>query len=52
MTTKEIYFHENARTRMLHGVDKIATAVRTTLGPRGRNVVIGKKWGTPKVTKT
>ncbi|MFN2598522.1 MAG: TCP-1/cpn60 chaperonin family protein, partial [Pyrinomonadaceae bacterium] len=36
---------------MLRGVDKLANAVRVTLGPKGRNVVLGKKWGSPTITK-
>ena len=48
---KEILFHENARKAMLRGVDKVVDAVKVTLGPRGRNVMIDKSWGAPKMTK-
>ena len=51
MAAKQIHFHQNARDRLLAGVDKLAGAVRVTLGPRGRNVVIEKSWGSPTVTK-
>ncbi|MFP4088838.1 MAG: chaperonin GroEL [Cyclobacteriaceae bacterium] len=48
---KEIYFNTNARDRVKKGVDKLANAVKVTLGPKGRNVVIDKKFGAPTVTK-
>jgi len=48
---KEILFGEDARTKMMVGVDKLANAVKVTLGPRGRNVVIDKSWGAPTITK-
>ncbi|HEX4405772.1 MAG TPA: chaperonin GroEL, partial [Polyangia bacterium] len=48
---KEIIFDEKARARVLSGVDTLANAVKVTLGPRGRNVVIEKSWGAPTVTK-
>ena len=51
MAAKEIRFHQNARERLLAGVDKLASAVRVTLGPRGRNVILEKSWGSPTVTK-
>jgi chaperonin GroEL len=51
MTAKQISFSEHARARMLHGVDILANAVKVTLGPKGRNVVIEKSWGAPTVTK-
>ena len=51
MAGKEIVFEENARARIQRGVDLLAQAVRVTLGPRGRNVVIEKSWGAPTVTK-
>src|SRR5438105_3243299 len=51
MGAKEIIFDENARARILQGVNTLADAVRVTLGPRGRNVVIEKSWGAPTVTK-
>ena len=51
MAAKQIRFDVDARERMLAGVDKLANAVRVTLGPRGRNVLIEKSWGSPTVTK-
>ena len=48
---KEIRFDQEARNKLLAGVDKLANAVRVTLGPKGRNVVIEKSWGSPTVTK-
>jgi chaperonin GroEL len=48
---KELKFREEARNAMLRGVDTLANAVRVTLGPRGRNVVLGKKFGPPVITK-
>ena len=48
---KEIYFNTNARDRVKKGVDTLANAVKVTLGPKGRNVVIDKKFGAPTVTK-
>lgn len=48
---KEIYFDVDARDRLKKGVDALANAVKVTLGPKGRNVVIGKKFGAPHVTK-
>lgn len=48
---KEIKFREEARSAMLQGVNTLANAVRVTLGPKGRNVVIGKKFGAPLITK-
>ena len=47
---KQIVFSENARNKLLAGVDKVANAVKVTLGPRGRNVVLEKKWGSPTIT--
>jgi len=47
---KQIVFSEEARGKLLAGVDKVANAVKTTLGPRGRNVVLEKKWGSPTIT--
>src|SRR5947208_16456082 len=44
-------FDEEARAPLAAGVDKLARAVRSTLGPRGRNAVLDKGWGSPKVTK-
>src|SRR5512135_1678829 len=51
MSAKEIIFDEKARSRVQVGVDTLANAVKVTLGPRGRNVVIEKSWGAPTVTK-
>ena len=48
---KEIYFDVEAREKLKRGVDALANAVKVTLGPKGRNVVIGKKFGAPQVTK-
>jgi chaperonin GroEL len=48
---KELKFREEARNAMLQGVDILANAVRVTLGPKGRNVVLGKKFGSPVITK-
>jgi chaperonin GroEL len=48
---KELKFREEARNAMLQGVDVLANAVRVTLGPKGRNVVLGKKYGSPVITK-
>ena len=51
MAAKDIIFDEKARSKVLAGVDTLANAVKVTLGPRGRNVVIEKSWGAPTVTK-
>ena len=51
MAAKEVRFGTDARERMLRGVDVLAKAVKVTLGPRGRNVVIDKKFGSPTITK-
>ena len=51
MPAKELKFREEARNAMLQGVDILANAVRVTLGPKGRNVVLGKKFGSPVITK-
>jgi chaperonin GroEL len=48
---KDIYFDVEAREKLKKGVDALANAVKVTLGPKGRNVVIGKKYGAPQVTK-
>jgi len=47
---KEVIFGEEARRRMKAGADRLAAVVRITLGPRGRNVILGKKWGRPEIT--
>src|SRR5215831_14225855 len=51
MAAKDIRYHQNAREKMLAGVNGLANAVRVTLGPKGRNVIIEKSWGSPTVTK-
>jgi chaperonin GroEL len=51
MAAKEVRFHSDARERMLRGVDILANAVRVTLGPKGRNVVLDKSFGAPRITK-
>jgi len=51
MAAKEIRFAESARRSIAHGLDVLANTVKVTLGPRGRNVVIEKSWGSPTVTK-
>jgi chaperonin GroEL len=48
---KDIYFDVEAREKLKRGVDALANAVKVTLGPKGRNVVIGKKFGAPQITK-
>ncbi|GIV87392.1 MAG: hypothetical protein KatS3mg054_1421 [Chloroflexus sp.] len=47
---KQLIFDQQARTALKHGIDTLALAVKTTLGPRGRNVALDKKWGAPTVT--
>jgi len=51
VAAKEVKFREEARRAMLQGVNTLANVVRVTLGPRGRNVVLGKKFGSPVITK-
>jgi chaperonin GroEL len=51
MPAKQLMYRETARQRMLDGVEKLAKAVKVTLGPKGRNVVLDKKWGAPTITK-
>src|SRR5947199_10355386 len=51
MAAKEIRFATDARQRMLRGVDILADAVKVTLGPKGRNVVLDKSFGAPRMTK-
>ena len=48
---KKMVFDDDARQPLLNGVSKLARAVKSTLGPRGRNAVLDKGWGSPKVTK-
>src|SRR6201998_273003 len=51
MAAKDVKFSTEARERMLRGVDTLANAVKVTLGPKGRNVVIEKSFGAPRITK-
>ena len=51
MAAKELKFNQDARQAILKGVEKLSRAVKVTLGPRGRNVVLEKKWGSPTITK-
>jgi chaperonin GroEL len=51
MAAKDVKFSTDARDKMLHGVDVLSNAVRVTLGPKGRNVVLDKSYGAPRVTK-
>ena len=48
---KEVIFGADARSKMLNGVNILANAVKVTLGPKGRNVVIDKSFGAPRITK-
>jgi len=52
MPAKQLEFNVEARARLKRGVDQLAEAVKVTLGPKGRNVVIDKKFGNPTVTRT
>ncbi|MCU0868645.1 MAG: chaperonin GroEL [Burkholderiales bacterium] len=51
MAAKEVRFHDSARLRIVAGVNVLADAVKVTLGPKGRNVVLEKSWGAPTITK-
>ena len=51
MASKDVKFGSDARTRMMAGVDTLANAVKVTLGPKGRNVVLDKPFGAPRITK-
>ena len=51
MAGKQIVYSEEARSKVLAGVNKLANAVKVTLGPKGRNVVLEKKFGSPLITK-
>ena len=51
MAAKEVRFGDDARSRMVHGVNILANAVKTTLGPKGRNVILEKSFGAPTITK-
>ena len=50
MAAKQLLFREEARAAILEGVEVLARAVKVTMGPRGRNVVLDKKWGSPTIT--
>ncbi|MGZ5152681.1 MAG: chaperonin GroEL, partial [Burkholderiales bacterium] len=51
MAAKEVKFHENARHKIVAGVNILADAVKVTLGPKGRNVVLERSFGAPTITK-
>ena len=51
MSAKNIFFGSDARAKMLAGVNKLADVVKVTLGPKGRNVVMDKSFGAPRITK-
>ena len=51
MSAKNIFFGSDARAKMLTGVNKLADAVKVTLGPKGRNVVMDKSFGATRITK-
>ncbi len=51
MPAKDVRFGGDARQRMMRGVDTLAEAVKVTLGPKGRNVLIDKSYGSPRMTK-
>jgi chaperonin GroEL len=51
MSAKDVRFSSDARDRMLRGVDILNNAVKVTLGPKGRNVVLDKSFGAPRITK-
>src|SRR5213083_1707898 len=51
MAAKQLQFDENARHTLLRGIEKLAKAVKATLGPSGRNVILDKKFGSPTITK-
>jgi chaperonin GroEL len=51
MAAKELRFGADARTRMIRGVDLLADSVKVTIGPKGRNVLLDKSFGPPRVTK-
>src|SRR5258708_22974997 len=51
MSAKQLSYADDARQKLLAGASKLARAVRSTLGPRGRNAVLDKGWGSPTVTK-
>src|SRR5579864_1359205 len=51
MAAKDVKFAQEARDKMVRGIDILANAVKVTLGPKGRNVVLDKSWGAPRITK-
>ena len=51
MAAKDVKHSAEARERLMHGVDILANAVKVTLGPKGRNVVLDKSFGAPRITK-
>ena len=51
MAAKEVRFNNDARNRMLKGINTLSDSVRVTLGPKGRNVVLDKSFGAPRITK-
>lgn len=51
MAAKDVQFHDNARARIIKGVNVLADAVKVTLGPKGRNVVLERSFGAPLITK-
>ena len=51
MAAKEVKFHDYARNRIVAGVNVLADAVKVTLGPKGRNVVLDRSFGAPTITK-
>ena len=51
MSAKDVHFSTDARDRMLKGINTLANAVKITLGPKGRNVILDKSWGAPRITK-
>src|SRR5215218_10042164 len=51
MSAKQLSYAEDARQKLLDGAHKLARAVRSTLGPRGRNAILDKGWGSPNITK-
>ena len=51
MSAKDVKFHDSARARIVKGVNVLADAVKVTLGPKGRNVLIERSFGAPTITK-
>jgi len=51
MAAKDVFFGDDARTRMARGVNILANAVKVTLGPKGRNAILDKSFGAPTITK-